>query len=248
MKFLLYTFIITFLFWGLTGVLSAFDLYVHPSYTIGIVFYIIAACAPAISTYIIFQKDFNTKGIKYFLAFAFKPSKVWLSIILITLFCTIRFGIPMLFGSVTIVGSWWQVLIFTPVMFLFGGLEEIGWRGYLQPKLNKKFGFFVTTCIIAGIWILWHIPLCWIQGTHQYSNSYLWFAISLIGSAFSLAAIREITDNVLACIILHALGNALVSYGISVERGISTILATLIQIIVAMIIVLVFRKRNTHEK
>lgn len=245
-KFIIYTFIITYFFWGLAGILSSFGLYVHPSYNIGIVFYIIAVCSPAISTYILLQKNQNQKGIKNFLQLAFKPNRIILSVILIGLFCLIRFGIPLIYGDVTVVGNWWQVLLYTPVMMLFGGLEEIGWRGYLQTKLTKRFGFFITTSVILVVWILWHIPLCWIQGTYQYSNSYLWFIITLIGSSFSLSAIREITGSVLACIVLHSFGNAVLSYGIVIESGTSLILSNLFQVIVAIIAVGIYRKSKNY--
>lgn len=77
-------------------------------------------------------------------------------------------------------------------MLLFGGFEEVGWRGWLQPALEKKCGFIFATLINYAIWLVWHIPLCFVKGTYQYSGSYLWFAVSLAGSAFSAAALHKV--------------------------------------------------------
>lgn len=247
-KYLLLTFTITYLFWGLDGILSRFGLYIHPSYNIGIIFYIIAACAPAISAYIVLQSDMDTKGIKYFLTLSFSPNRPSLSFLLIIVFCGIRFGIPYLFGDVSITGNWWQVVVFTPVMLLFGGLEEVGWRGFLQFELERKFGFTMATLANASVWILWHIPLCFIQGTYQYSGNYLWFAISLIGMSFSLAAIRRIGGNILACIVFHSLINAIMSYVVSIKDGYSVIVTTIIQIVFATAIAAVHKRANNIRK
>lgn len=37
--------------------------------------------------------------------------------------------------------------------------EEAGWRGYMYPKLEKKFGD-VGACLIGGtVWAVWHFPM-----------------------------------------------------------------------------------------
>lgn len=66
-RYLILTFVITYLFWGFDIVLSCLGLYEHPAYNIGIIFYIIAACAPAIAVFILWQKDPDKKGMRYFL-------------------------------------------------------------------------------------------------------------------------------------------------------------------------------------
>ena len=140
------------------------------------------------------------------------------------------------------------MVIFIPVMFLFGGFEEVGWRGYLQPVLEKKFGFIVATLINCAIWIVWHIPLCFIKGTYQYSGNYLWFAVSLAGSAFALAALHKVKGSIMPCILFHAIGNAVVSYGISINEGTGALVSYIAQIVFAIVVsILLGRVNKSHS-
>jgi membrane protease YdiL (CAAX protease family) len=40
-----------------------------------------------------------------------------------------------------------------------GGLEEPGWRGLMQPALQKRFSPLVAALIVSVFWSLWHLPL-----------------------------------------------------------------------------------------
>jgi membrane protease YdiL (CAAX protease family) len=40
-----------------------------------------------------------------------------------------------------------------------GGMEEPGWRGLLQPELQKRFSPLVAALIVSVVWSLWHLPL-----------------------------------------------------------------------------------------
>lgn len=51
-------------------------------------------------------------------------------------------------------------VLINPIMGLvqcFG--EELGWRGYLLPKLTKGLSKFSATIITGLIWGIWHIPI-----------------------------------------------------------------------------------------
>jgi membrane protease YdiL (CAAX protease family) len=40
-----------------------------------------------------------------------------------------------------------------------GGMEEPGWRGMLQPTLQKKMSPLAAALIVSLVWSLWHLPL-----------------------------------------------------------------------------------------
>ncbi len=50
-------------------------------------------------------------------------------------------------------------LTFVLVLVAQGGNEEPGWRGFLQPELEKRFSPLVAALIVSLFWSLWHLPL-----------------------------------------------------------------------------------------
>ncbi|MFO7827983.1 MAG: type II CAAX endopeptidase family protein [Bacteroidales bacterium] len=79
-----------------------------------------------------------------------------------------------------------ELIIYFFIVLIFGGPlgEEIGWRGFLQPQLQKKYNPFLTTLIIAVIWFLWHIPLFWLEGAAQAGESIPLFAVTVFTMTF----------------------------------------------------------------
>ncbi len=39
--------------------------------------------------------------------------------------------------------------------------EEAGWRGFLQPRMLKRYSPLATSLILGVIWSVWHVPLYW---------------------------------------------------------------------------------------
>lgn len=43
-------------------------------------------------------------------------------------------------------------------LFTFGFGEEIGWRGFALPRLQKQLPVLSATLVLGVLWILWHVP------------------------------------------------------------------------------------------
>jgi len=61
------------------------------------------------------------------------------------------------------------VLLLIFATLTHGGLgEELGWRGFLLPRLQARYSALVSSIIIGILWGLWHTPLFLIEGIPFY--------------------------------------------------------------------------------
>jgi len=98
-----------------------------------------------------------------------------------------------------------------PMLFLFltGPLgEELGWRGFLLPRLLHKNSALRASVILGVIWGLWHLPLyyrSWVMTPWKAPD----FLLGVICFSVLLAALYIGTGgNLLLCIIMHWMINA----------------------------------------
>jgi len=83
-----------------------------------------------------------------------------------------------------------EVIIPTLFIILIQGPtgEETGWRGYLQPAIEEKFGVVKGSLIVGLIWAFWHAPI-WFLGTGYYGTELLKYIIEFFISIASLGFI-----------------------------------------------------------
>ena len=66
--------------------------------------------------------------------------------------------------------------------------EEIGWRGYLLPALQRRYAAASASMIIAFVWATWHLPLAFADIGYQRSErpwSYmLRFLVTIVPISF----------------------------------------------------------------
>lgn len=121
------------------------------------IFYGIEASAPSIAGLIIIVKQKNTK---LFLDENIKRKKVIYTIVIAVIIAfTTMFLAKLLFCFYTnnyhIIGSISNKQLIIILWALVA--EEIGWRGYLQPLLDKHIkGSFLVPFVLGIIWGLWH--------------------------------------------------------------------------------------------
>jgi membrane protease YdiL (CAAX protease family) len=100
-----------------------------------------------------------------------------------------------------------------PIFFIFAFFEEVGWRGYLSPKLDSLgMNRLVASAIVAVVWATWHLPyireLTWV-----YTSENLFIFIPrfyLLCFAFSIlyGEIRSLTVTLWPAVLMHAIANA----------------------------------------
>lgn len=102
------------------------------------------------------------------------------------------------------------VLLFAPVFILAFGLgEEVGWRGWLQPRLETRFSARTATLAVAGIWLLWHLPLMVDPAAIGKGGGpgILGACISIVSGAFLMAWLARRSGSALAGAFFHGMLN-----------------------------------------
>lgn len=92
-----------------------------------------------------------------------------------------------------------NIMIISTITILLGCIaEEIGWRGFLQPKLNKKFTPIITSVIIGLLWGVWHVNFT--GGIF----GFILYTITMIELSIVMTYIYEKTNgNMYLMIIIH---------------------------------------------
>ncbi len=108
------------------------------------------------------------------------------------------------------------LVLFVYVFFIGGGLnEEVGWRGFALPRLQRLHGPLVGSLILGPLWALWHVPIFWWPGwnTPPTILNIVLYVISV--SAFTIVMtwfFNNTKGSVFMAILIHTSHN--VFYGI----------------------------------
>jgi uncharacterized protein len=95
------------------------------------------------------------------------------------------------------------------VAFFIGGPlgEEIGWRGFALPRLQRLHGPLVGSLILGPIHVFWHLPLFWIPqwGTPRDTMlDLVWYFLAAVFATFIYTWLFNNTrGSVLLVVLMH---------------------------------------------
>ena len=216
-RFIAYYFSLVLLIGGLAytpWVLASYDMF--PSELV-FIFVIVGGVSPAIAALVVAKLEFGKRGAEYlFSQFGRKSfSKLWfLAAVLIPL-ALAAFAILLwsTAGGMYVLDlmKLAEFPLLLIVSFLMNMWEEIGWRGYALPTLQKKHNALVSSLIVGIFWALWHWPHFAVKDSAMAVNyhNYLWFVVFTLLYSISYTWLYNYTNRSLFTVSLyHASTNA----------------------------------------
>lgn len=98
-------------------------------------------------------------------------------------------------------------MIFLINIFAGGPLaEDIGWRGYILPKLRRRMNALNASLIIGIVWVVWHAPFYFFpEGRVAVGNvPFIWFGLLTIAWSVLFAWVYVNTESILMPVLFHA--------------------------------------------
>jgi uncharacterized protein len=213
---------------------------------------ILYAIGPALAAVIVSQIAYGKTGVWDLLKglIRWRVGAIWYIIVVlgsVVLFLAAQLITKLLGLSVTIalppVELSPYVIFSGAVNFLANTCEEIGWRGFALPHLQKRHNALYATLIVGMLWGLWHLPLVFLAGPMS-EYPFLWF-ISIAAEAFIYTWIYNCTKgSILLVALFHGAGNIVGAF----IPGVSPVAYALLNCVVAIILIAVFGRVNLSRR
>ncbi|HAA25240.1 MAG TPA: hypothetical protein DCE11_03855 [Ruminiclostridium sp.] len=249
-KYLLITFIVSWVMWGTLALITIIT-HIRYGHPIFMALFIIGGLGPTIGALLSMHPGKDKLEYKSFIKQIFKANVnvLWYLFVIIVPFAL--FSISFIININTVRTG--TQLFNKPLYYLipaivsnilFGGLEEIGWRGVLLPQLMKKFPMIISTLFTSLIWSLWHLPLWFINSLPQQNMNPFIFII--LGLCFSLilTVIYSKTKSIFLCVLTHSLFNSY--WGMITMPFINVFLELILMLVFSFVIYLIFERLKQY--
>jgi membrane protease YdiL (CAAX protease family) len=191
-----------------------------------LVFFFVGVYGPTISGIITTLLFDGLKGVFELIKKLFiwkAPLKYYVYIILLPLLFVI-IGIALYSQFIGKIGGFDIMAFLSIPTILFAGLyagplgEELGWRGFLLPELQKSYANLNSAIIIGFIWFIWHIPLWWAPFGTLVSGE----PISLI-PVFTYFTMLICLSIIITWLVINSKGSVLIAilFHLSINAGIA---------------------------
>lgn len=134
-------------------------------------------------------------------------------------------------------GDLFPIVISTFLMSLLSNpWEEVGWRGFALPQLQKRYTALIATLIVGILWGLWHLPLFFWAGNPMSEYPFLpWFIGTVAGSFIYTWLYNSTKGSLLLITLFHIARN---TFGVVVTGVSITVLAMLYALIAVVLVVM----------
>lgn len=243
-KYLLITFAISWVSWGTLIILinDGVTAYYDP---LGFIIFVVGGFGPTIAA-VAMQEKVTPKSIVKFIFNGKHRAIPYLFLFCLLQGATICLSSQGLSPDMPLYLSPIYLLIMT---FFGGGFEELGWRGIMQPHVEKSLPFPIAVLLTSVTWSVWHLPLWFVEGAGQQTYSFAAFAALAVALSFAMAVIRRKTNCVFYCCVFHGLVNTLMAYFV-VELSLSNwimMLGCAVIIVVSLLIWFVGRQKTVLQ-
>ena len=248
-KYLVTTFTVSWLLWGSVAIAGKLGIAcLKFGSPLGMILYVLGGISPAICEIILKKKSSTKEEFRQFIQSIVNPKhSIWMYVYAIGGAMLIQ-AIPVMFHLSEVKQPLYIGFVMIIPMIIGGGIEEIGWRGLLQPQLEKKYPHIVAAISVGVIWAVWHLPLWFIDGTNQQSMNFMWFCINTIMLSFFIGSVTYVSQSIFMAILAHASIKAFWEVMAATNEIIPSILFMFCVILVTMVIdYMVGRKANAES-
>jgi membrane protease YdiL (CAAX protease family) len=92
-------------------------------------------------------------------------------------------------------------------LFFYGFGEEIGWRGFLYPRLRQRHGLLAASLLVVPFWAFWHLPLFFATDSYRamgVGGAAGWLISLVSGSLLTAWLTDRARGSILPAAVLHA--------------------------------------------
>lgn len=246
-KYLAVTFAVSWILWGVVAFASKFEIELFSfSGVVGKIMYVLGGVSPALCEIFLKKKSCSKEEFKRFLKSIINPKHSILIYLYTIIGAMLIQFLPVWFKLTEIKQPIYMGFVLIIPMIIGGGIEEIGWRGLLQPELEKKYSHIISAILVGIIWAVWHLPLWFISGTNQENINFLWFCINTIMLSFFIGSVTYVSGSIFMAILAHATMNAFWEVTGVTNEIFPSLLLMFFVIIVTMIIDCFIKKRKEN--
>jgi uncharacterized protein len=208
------------------------------------------AIGPALAAVIVSRVTYGKRGVGELLKglIRWRVGLVWYLLVVLGSvgLLTLAQVVTRLLGlTVTIAAPQLNLSIFGFGVNFFANIcEEIGWRGFALPHLQKRYNALIATLIVGTLWALWHLPLVFLVGNPMSEYPFLWFII-IVTNAFIYTWIYNSTKG---SILLVALFHGSLNIVSAFITGVSPVADALVNCVVAIILIVVLGRVNLSRR